>query len=351
MQKPIEHTLLVTFYCLALVANAFAETSSIGALAELTGNFARFGEDCRRGYEIAQANSSSTARVLFGDNQSDPKAAISEFHRLVTSERASILVTSRSPVGLALNPLSNQQHIPLIGIVGHPRFVSENPYAVRVFPSAGDEAAALAGYVESKGESKIAAISLEDEYFIGLRNEFEKKIGKDKIVFSETVAPSEQDFSSLLVRIKSKYPTAILANVGPAQMAQLITKIHQTGLNVRVYSNFLAGSADIRKALGENGEGVVFAELDYDKPEFLKAVAKRADGLPLSPLGYSCYVALKYAFELDRVSRSRTISLSQALLAIDSVDTLDGPVVFAGREAKFRVVPKMIRNGVNVTIE
>lgn len=331
--------------------SARAEVPTIGALAELSGAFARFGEDCRRGYDIAQSSGTATARVLFGDNQSVPKAGIAEFHRLVNSQGAGLIVTSRSPVGLALNPLSVQRKIPLIGVVGHPRFVKENPYSVRVFPSAADEAAALAAYVQSQGESRIAEVSLEDEYFVGLRNEFEQRMGKGTIVFSESVAPTEQDFSSLMLRLRAKSPSAILANVGPAQMVPLIIKIKQAGLQTKIYANFLVGTGDIRKALGQQAEGVVFAELDYDKPEFLKAVALRSSDLPLSPLGYSCYVALRYAFELERTSQRENISLLDAIPRIERVATLDGPVEFSAREARFRVVPKTVRGGKSVRIE
>ncbi len=72
----------------ALVAPFFASLArgddrAIGALSELSGNFARLGEDCRKGYEIGRMQNPSAARVIYGDNQSDPKAAISEYHRMV----------------------------------------------------------------------------------------------------------------------------------------------------------------------------------------------------------------------------------------------------------------------------
>ncbi|MBN8549011.1 MAG: ABC transporter substrate-binding protein [Deltaproteobacteria bacterium] len=330
---------------LCAVAGARAETQPIAALTELTGNFSRFGEDCRRGYEIALAASTDAPKVLFGDHQSDPKVGLSEFHRLVDVERANLVVSSRSPVVLALNPLSVKQGIPLIGVISHPRFVKENANAVRIFPSSVDEASALAAYAMAQGDRKIATISLEDEFFLGLRDEFEVRVGKDKIVFSETVAPTEQDFASLLLRVKAKSPDAIFANVGPAQMTQLVQKIRQAGLNVRLYSNFVAGTEDTRKALGSGAEGIVFAEVVFEKPGYLKAVAAVSKNSFLSPLGYSCYVAMNYALQLEQVAQSRQISLGDSIAMVREVPTFDGPISIVDREAKFEVVAKTIRNG------
>ena len=128
------------------------------------------------GYEIAVGQFDNEVRTLFGDNQSDPKAAISEFRRLVDSEQIEILVTTRSPVGLALNPLSVQKKVPLIGVIGHPRFTIENPYAVRVFPSARDEADVLAAAMKSKNDERLAIVSNEDEYFLALKEAIEKHL-------------------------------------------------------------------------------------------------------------------------------------------------------------------------------
>lgn len=342
---------LILFLSSVSTKLTLAETTNIGALAELTGNFSRFGEDCRRGYEIAREHSTSSANVIFGDNQSDAKVGISEFRRLVDLEHASAVVTTRSPVGLALNPLSAQQKIPLIGVVGHPRFVAENPFAVRVFPSASDEAQTLAAYVIAKNEARIAVVSMEDEYFLGLKNEFEAKVGTNKIVFSETVAPTEQDFGTLLLRMKSKSPTAILANVGPGQLIQFIRKAKDAKIPAHLYSNFLVGSTDIRQALGEYGNGVVFAELDYEKPNFLNAVTKTSGVSDVSPIGYSCYVALTYALELERTASAKNISMTHASTYISDLPTLDGQISFVAREAKFTVLPKTIRDGVVVKLE
>lgn len=54
------------FTLIFAAALAHAETLAIGALAELSGNFARFGEDCRRGYQIAGSQFTDQTRTILG---------------------------------------------------------------------------------------------------------------------------------------------------------------------------------------------------------------------------------------------------------------------------------------------
>ncbi len=322
-----------------LQSDAAADAGTIGALADLTGNFARLGEDCRGGYEVAVQGSKSSSKVIFGDNQNDPKAGISEFRRMVDAEHASSVVTTRSPVGLALNSLSAREKIPLIGIVGHPRFVGENDYAVRVFPSAEAEARVLAKAADEK-ESKLAIVSIEDEYFLGLRDAFMKDLKKTVVVFNETISPKDTDFGTLVARLRAKSPNAVFINGGPSQISILVRKLRDLNFPVKLYSNFLAGSSDVLAGLDRAGDGLIFAELDYEQPKFVDAFSKLLGKKPLSPLSYACYVAMMYAMSLSDEDSS-----AEGLAKTRQVQTLDGPITFLNREGQFPVVLKILQDG------
>jgi ABC-type branched-subunit amino acid transport system substrate-binding protein len=342
MKFYIQFSFLLTFTLLDAL-HASAEHSTIGTLAELSGPYARLGEDCRRGYEVAKKSASSSTLIAFGDNQSDPKVGLTEYRRMVNSEKASIVVTTRSPVALALNPISFQQRIPLIGVVGQPRFTSDNPYAVRVYPSAANEAKGLA--IAAAKEVSIATINLEDEYFLGLKASFEEQVGQHKIIFSEVVAPTNQEFSSILYRIKSKSPTAIFINVAPSQIGLVLRAMSNIGLKAKIYSNFLIGAADIRTSLGSLAEGVVFVELNYQQPAFLKALYEMNGSTDTSPIGYGCYIGLTYALQLLEQSKKEGVSLTDLLSTKVDIQTLDGAISIKDREAKFQLVTKVIKQG------
>lgn len=332
--------------CGAFSVRVSAEVTTIGVLAELSGPYARLGSDCRQAYEVALQSAPPSVRVVFGDNQSDPKVGISEFRRMVNVEGASIIVTTRSPVGLALNPLSLQSKVPLIGVIGHPRFTSENPYAIRVYPSAADEAEGLAALVRSNMTSSLAVVTVEDEYFLGLKDAFEAKLGHDKIVVSETVAATEHSFGTVAARIKAKSPSALFINVAPTQMGSLLKRMREIGINIPIYSNFLVGSSDVRKELGPLAEGMMFVEVDYQKAGFLKLLSQQSRSSETSPIGYGCYVGLTYALQLVEYATTNKVSLVEAQKRANQITTSDGAILLREREAKFDLKTKVIRNGI-----
>jgi branched-chain amino acid transport system substrate-binding protein len=325
------------------VHSATADVVKIGTLAELSGPYARLGEDCRKGYEVAKKGAPSSIQILFGDSQSNPKVGLTEFRRMVNGEKASVIVTTRSPVALALNPLSLQQKIPLIGVVGHPRFTRDNQFAVRVYPSAFDEAEGLVAALGN--EPALATINVEDEYFLGLRDSFHEMVGRDKIVFSETVSPLEQEFSSIINRVKVKNPTAILLNVAPTQIGPVLKSIRNVGLRGKLFSNFLIGAADIRSSLGPLAEGIVFVESDYHQPLFLKTLRELNGSSDTSPIGYGCYVGLTYALQLMEGAAARGTPLLDNLSNTSSVTTLDGVIAIRNREAKFQIITRVVKQG------
>lgn len=331
--------ILLTLSLLAHVSFAGADAPAIGALADLTGSFARLGEDCRGGYEVAVRTSGGNSKVIFGDNQNDPKVGISEFRRMRETAQVTSVVTTRSPVGLALNSLSAKEQIPLIGIVGHPRFTTENPFAIRVFPSARDEALTLAQDVDRTG-STVATISLEDEYFLGLRDAFVQNLRKSSIILSETISPQDSDFGTLLAKLKTKPPQVIFLNAGPSQIPVFVHKIRELQIPAKLYSNFLIGSRDVISSLGDDGQGIRFAELDYQQPEFVRTFEALNGKAPLSPLSYACYVALTYAFELKEDERT-----AGGLAKSKQIQTLDGAISFVNREGRFPVALKLLKGG------
>lgn len=325
--------------------SAIAQPQTIAALAELSGNFSKNGEDCRIGYEIAKQAYPGVS-VIIADNQNDPKVGITEFRRLVEMKNASALVTTRSSVGLAINPLSKNQKIPLIGVVGHPRFITENPYSIRFFSQASDEASVLANYVSKNNFSKISIISVEDEYFLRLRDDFINSIGENKITFNDTVLPTEQDFSTLITKLKAKSPDMIFINLIPTQIGQFLKKAKENGINQKTISNFLIGTSDLLKTIDKSlSENIIFAEMDYNKPNYLKAFSRISSNNSTSSIGYSCYASLTYAFELLKQSQNNKKPMIEEISEIKKIKLLDGEIAIKDREAQFEVIPKIIKNG------
>jgi ABC-type branched-subunit amino acid transport system substrate-binding protein len=223
--------------------------------------------------------------------------------------------------------------------------VTENPLAIRSFPAAADEAQTLARLIVKNSEQSLAVVSLEDDYFVGLNSILTEMVGHDRVSFSDTVSPTETDFSSILLKIRTVNPTAIFANVGPQQLKPFIKKLRELGFKQRIYSNFVLGLADVRKALGSDGEGIYYAELDYKKPQYLAAHRKQFGDDNSSPVGFSCYVGMLAMLEILHRAADSTQPLYELIGRDFDLPTADEMIEIRDREAKLSVLPIQLISG------
>lgn len=159
------------------------------------------------------------------------------------------------------------------------------------------------------------------------------------------ITPADQDFSALIARLNQKSPSAVFVNLGPPQIPTFVAKLRESGSKAKIYANFFVSSPDVLAALGNQAEGIVFAEMDYDKAGF-KSALERISGSPeTSSVGYACYVALTLALEVERLAAVKKIPGSEALKLLADLPVLDGSIPISDRQAKFTVIPKMVSGG------
>lgn len=342
------------FFC----GECWAGELRIGLMTGLSGPYSSIGEDCRRGYELARAMMAPSDRVgvhpvkfLWADHKGEAKSGVSEFKRLTEIHQIQVLVSDRSQVNMAINPLSKKEGIPLVGITAHSEFVATNPYSFRFWPSTKHEARAIAEKAVQMGKKRVAVVSLEDEYTVSVRDNFaaELKERGGKIIYSQTLSPSETELATVVSKIKESRPDAILINLGLGQTGVLVRRIREQGLVQQLFATYwMAKESELQAAGPEAAEGTVLVNLDLRKPKFIEHFRKLYSEEKPNALNYTCYSAL--AFLLEVLSQNPSVnerrSLYQALLGTSQVVLSDGPLLLESREAVFDLRYMTIRDGV-----
>lgn len=334
-------------------ATAYADDQprKIGLLAELTGQFARNGRDCRIGYQIAYDEAGAGKNVLpvYGDTQGVASAGVVEAQRIINQEKALVVITPRSPVGMAVNPISLESRVPLFGILGHPGFVANNKYAFRVYPSASQEGRALAEKAIQLGKRRAFSLTAEDEYLLSISEAFRSRYTElgGQVAAAETVLAGEQDFSAAMAKVERSPAECVLINLGPGQYASAYKKMAERHLSRQIFANFMAGLPDVMKAAGAAADGTIFVEMNVDKPDFQSKFSARTQGERSGPIGYACYIALAAVLDVIRShpEAGDRDSLYAALLDEKKVQLPDGEVEFKDREAVVDLQLEMIKEG------
>lgn len=328
----------------------------IGLLVELTGQFASNGRACKFGHELAnelyasnEQENKPQVQLIYGDNQGLATAGVTEFQRMINIEHIVAALTTRSPVGMAINPISLEKHIPLLGVVGHSAFTAQNKYAFRVWPSAPREGQTLAQRAIALGKKTAGIITSEDDYFLSITDGFVegfRRLG-GAITISETVLGTEQNFSGVLSKLARQPGEVLFINVGPAQYPALLRRIAEQKFPQQLMANFLVSMPEVIQSAGSVADGVMFVELDFEQASFLRKYAERTGGERPTSVGYACFVALSTI--LQAIARYPAVtdstSLYDALLKTRTVVLPDGEISYINREAEVRLRLRKIKDG------
>lgn len=354
----IVYLLAACGFLIERVCQAEQEPIRIGLMTELTGPAAPgSGFHCKRGYDLAIKTlvqdgtyEGIPLAFLYGDTQGEAKAAVNEFNRLVNVEKVNAVVCNRSQVGMALNSFSERAKTPLIGIVGHSDFLEENPYSFRAWPSAKQDAQALAQAAFEKGFRSIALVTLEDEWTLSLRDEFRtayEKLG-GAVLVDETVIDTDTNFVPLITKLRSKSIDSIFVNLNSIQTGAFLKKLHELGVTEPKLGNFYARNIEVREEAGIPAiEGLMIVEVPFENAVFKTLLQKNFKDDQVSQLTYTCYTGLKFLLEgiVENSASQNDMSIMSTLNNKTRVTVFEDTIPIQNREIQFPLTIKTFLSG------
>jgi branched-chain amino acid transport system substrate-binding protein len=197
-----------------------AEVIKVGAAGPLTGDMAVFGADQLNGMKLAVEEWNAKGGVLGkkivlveGDDQRDPKQAVSAANKLVNDGVVGVIGHFNSNCSIPASEVYNKAGIPEIS------HGSTNPqYTDRGFANVfrvcgrddqqGKVSAAFA--VNVLKAKRIAVLHDKTTYGQGLADEFRKGVGdKAEVVLSEGIGVGEKDYSPVVTKVKALNPDLV----------------------------------------------------------------------------------------------------------------------------------------------
>ncbi len=321
----------------------------VGVLLPLSGPYAAVGKDCQLGINIAVHEKASLAKIRFNyeDVQAEPKLAVAGFRKLVDSDGVSAVLAVRGPVGMAVNPLSAEKQILLLGAVGHSGFAKSNPYAVQFWTTGSEEGVAMARLLAREGRQQIALFTAEDDWLQSVSDGLRGALSGagSRLVFDQSFAGTESDFQALASKALAKQPDAIVINVSISQLGVLSKRLREQGYTGRLLGNFWFAKPQVLEAAGAAAEGVSFVEMNSNHPQFLDGAKRIGKSERPSAMVYSCYCAANYLAQLIAAGVPPREKMLEAIGRINSISLADGALSIEDRRAKFEIVTKTVRQG------
>ncbi|WP_175892779.1 ABC transporter substrate-binding protein [Burkholderia cepacia] len=207
--------------CLALMYSAAVladEPVRIGFTATLTGDFASYGVDVRKGFDLGvekvSAQGGPRIEVTVVDDHGQPNDGVLAAGQFCEDSKISAVVGyTFSSVALAAAPILKKCKMPVVAsAVTSPELTGANKYFRRVILTDASQGAKMGEYVAKQmGVRSVYVLYQQDDYGIGVSKAFKNAFvaAGGKLAGESSYNLGTKDFRTILARLKTTNPDAI----------------------------------------------------------------------------------------------------------------------------------------------
>jgi branched-chain amino acid transport system substrate-binding protein len=327
----------------ALGATAAKADIIIATAGPMTGEYASFGDQMRRGAEMAVEDINAKGgvmgqklKLLVEDDACDPKQAVAVANRLASAKAALVAGHFCSGSSIPASKVYAEENILQISPASTNPLLTEQGLD-NVFRTCGrdDQQGAVAGryLIDKYKAKKIAILHDQSPYGKGLADETKKAInaGGVKEAMYEAYTPKQKDYAALVSKLKAAAIDVIYVGGYHTEAGLIIRQAHEQGYKPQLISGDALVTDEYWKITGDAGEGTLMT--------FSPDPRKNKDAAPLvekfrkggyEPEGYTLYTygtVQAWAAAATKAGSTDTKKVSAALRSGD-YDTVLGKLSF-----------------------
>lgn len=218
------------------------EEIKIGIILPLTGRAAKYGEDSKRGMDLAleEINRSGKypfkLKAIYEDSEGQPATAVSAFQKLSDLDKVHIvtgLILSND--ALACAPIANSKKVVLFSTSASAEKMRDaGDFVFRLRESGVIHGKEMAEYARKELKiANVAVIFANAENGITYSDAFEEAFVslRGEILFSEAYNEGETDFRSILMKAKVKGPEGVYLAGLAVEMGYILRQAHEINFN------------------------------------------------------------------------------------------------------------------------
>ncbi|MEO5337928.1 MAG: branched-chain amino acid ABC transporter substrate-binding protein [Magnetospirillum sp. WYHS-4] len=331
---------------LVIAAGPAAADVAIAVIGPMTGSNAAFGEQMRRGAEMAVADLNAKGGVLgqklsllIEDDACDPKQAVAAANKAVSRKVVFVAGHFCSSTSIPASKIYQEEGIVEISPAStNPKLTEEG--LSNVFRTCGrdDQQGAVAGdYIAAhfKGR-KIAILHDKSAYGKGLADETQKRLASQGIKESlyEAYTAGEKDYSALISKMKAAAIDVIYLGGYYVEGGLMIRQAHEQGYRPQLISGDALVTLDYWKVSGTAGEGtLVTFSPDPRKNAIAVPVVEKFRQAGYEPEAYTLYTYGAIQAWVQAVEKAGGTAASKVSVALktNQFETVLGKIGFDGK--------------------
>jgi len=260
--------LLVTAFAMP----ALADDIQIAIAGPMTGDLAAFGDQLKRGADLAVKDVNASGGVLgkqihliTGDDQCDPKQAVQVANDLVSKNV--VMVTGHFCSGASIpaaDVYAEEGIIQITPSATNPALTAKGIKTVFRTCSRDDRQGVFAGSWLAKqyAGKRVAILDDKSAYGQGVADEVDKNMeaGGLKPTIRETYTQKERDFSALLSKLKEAQIDAVFIGGYYNDIGLMVRQAHDQGFAGKFIASDAVNSAEFWSISGPAGEGLMYPD-------------------------------------------------------------------------------------------
>ena len=316
----------------------------IATAGPMTGEYAAFGDQMKKGAEQAVADLNKAGGVLgqqlvldVGDDACDPKQAVSVANQLASKKVKLVAGHYCSGSSIPASKVYSEEGILQISPAStNPKYTDEGSWNTFRVCGRDDEQGKVAGDYLAKHfkDEKIAILNDNSAYGKGLADETAKALhaAGGKEVLATAYTPGEKDYSSLVSRLKQAGVSVIYVGGYHTEAGLIIRQAKEQGLKATMVGGDALVTAEFWQIAGESGAGTMMTF--PPDPRLMKTAAdvvKEFKAKKVDPEGYVLYTYAAIQIWADAAKKAGTTDpkkVAAALKASDKWPSVLGPVSF-----------------------
>lgn len=335
--------------CLHGVHGAAAEEVGIGFTAALSGDFAAFGLNMRKGVELALERLAAeggelTYTLTPVDDRGEAREGVLIAQKFCSDDSIDVVLGySFSSIALAAVPVYDQCGLPVLAsAVTSPDLSGSSPYFRRNILTDAVQGAMMGQYAADElGLKTVYVLHQQDDYGIGVANAFTEaaKAAGIEILGTDSYLLGTKDFKTQLARIRSAAPDAIFIGGFYTEAAKIAEQGKGIGIDVRYLGTDGSLNPELITLGGSSVEGmIVYGMFDpsvatNSTSAFIDAYRAKFGEAPnaFAALGYDAAMTVAEAARIASEAAGGEVTrdgLNDAFGEIEDLPGVTGPTSF-----------------------
>ena len=243
------------------------EPLKVGVMESLSGVAAYYGEENKKGVEVAMAEISKKYpdlkfEVYHEDSLYTAKGGVDAWNKLKNQHALDAVITHASAVSIAIQPLAKQQGILQMAVSSSAKsYSSPNDLSFRMSPTSDAEAEVMADFLKNQNYKRLGLIYMNNDFGVSVISSLEnelRSIPNIQVIGKEGFVLEATDFRTILSKLKASNPDSIFVVATANHLSNLLKQAKELGMSAQFLGPRSTEDPVLLKNAKEVAEGFIY---------------------------------------------------------------------------------------------